>query len=93
MDRHFVYLDLNARKYGAGITDSPLVNRSTQTSVGMGYLVRFLTSPVWRRIANAAGDARLQGARHPHFRCTATGHRRMIGRRTCAESDSVMCSR
>lgn len=41
VNRHFVYLDLNARRYGAGIKDSPLVDRATQTSVGLGYLVRF----------------------------------------------------
>lgn len=41
VDRHVVYLDLNARKYGAGIKDSPLVDRASQTSVGIGYLVRF----------------------------------------------------
>lgn len=41
VDRHVVYLDVNARRYGAAIKDSPLVDRATQTSVGIGYLVRF----------------------------------------------------
>lgn len=36
-----VTFDIGATRLGSGITDSPLVDRSTTTKVGVGYLYRF----------------------------------------------------
>ncbi|WP_432239256.1 MipA/OmpV family protein [Herbaspirillum robiniae] len=36
-----IFLDLRMTRYGSGITDSPLVDRSTSPSVRAGYLYRF----------------------------------------------------
>ena len=36
-----IFMDLSATTLGRGITDSPLVERSSQTSIRFGYLYRF----------------------------------------------------
>ena len=36
-----LFLDLSATRLGAGIKDSPIVERSTQTGLRIGYLYRF----------------------------------------------------
>jgi MipA family protein len=39
--RQNVFLDLRSTRLGDGIADSPLVDRSTQTGLRVGYLYRF----------------------------------------------------
>lgn len=41
MSRHNVFLDMGAKRMGSSIRDSPLVEKSTQFGVGLGYLYRF----------------------------------------------------
>jgi len=38
---HSVFLDLSATGFGKAVKDSPLVDRTTQTSVRLGYVYRF----------------------------------------------------
>jgi outer membrane protein len=38
---HTTFLDLGATHFGSAIKDSPLVEKTTQTSVSLGYLYRF----------------------------------------------------
>jgi len=39
--RHSLFLDLRATRLGGAIKDSPLVDRSSQTAISLGYLYRF----------------------------------------------------
>ncbi|WP_234696705.1 MipA/OmpV family protein [Pseudomonas amygdali] len=39
--KHTVFLDMGAKHMGSSIRDSPLVEKSTQYGVGLGYLYRF----------------------------------------------------
>jgi outer membrane protein len=39
--RHTIFLDVGAKRFGSGITDSPIVARSSQTAAGIGYVYRF----------------------------------------------------
>lgn len=39
--RHTLFLDVSAKRFGSSIKDSPLVEKETQTTVGLGYLYRF----------------------------------------------------
>lgn len=39
--RQTVFLDVSATSFGSGIKNSPLVNRSSQTGVRLGYVYRF----------------------------------------------------
>lgn len=39
--QHSMYLDLSATRLGSAVTDSPLVDRSTETALRLGYLYRF----------------------------------------------------
>ncbi|MBB4124975.1 outer membrane scaffolding protein for murein synthesis (MipA/OmpV family) [Xanthomonas translucens] len=39
--KHTVFLDMGAKRMGSSIRDSPLVEKSTQYGVGLGYLYRF----------------------------------------------------
>jgi len=39
--RHIVFVDMSVTRLGSGITDSPLVDRSTEGGVRLGYLYRF----------------------------------------------------
>lgn len=39
--RHTVFLDLRASRFGTAINDSPLLERSGQAGVGLGYIYRF----------------------------------------------------
>ena len=39
--RQNVFLDVRSTRLGDGIADSPLVDRSTQTGLRVGYLYRF----------------------------------------------------
>lgn len=39
--RHTLFLDVSGRRFGSSIKDSPIVEKATQTTVGLGYLYRF----------------------------------------------------
>lgn len=39
--QHNIFLDVGMRRWGAAVTDSPLVDRSTTASLRVGYLYRF----------------------------------------------------
>ncbi|KAF1018364.1 MAG: MltA-interacting protein [Paracidovorax wautersii] len=39
--QHTFFVDFNATRLGSAIKDSPLIDKSTQTGVGVGYLYRF----------------------------------------------------
>lgn len=39
--RHTVLLDVGAKRLGSSIKDSPIVEKATQTMLGLGYLYRF----------------------------------------------------
>lgn len=39
--RHTLFLDVSAKRFGSSIKDSPIVEKATQTTVGLGYLYRF----------------------------------------------------
>lgn len=39
--QHNLFVDLGAQRWGSGVTDSPLVDRSTSPFLRMGYLYRF----------------------------------------------------
>jgi len=39
--QHALFLDLSATSFGKGVKDSPLVDRSSQSAVRLGYLYRF----------------------------------------------------
>lgn len=39
--RHIMFVDMSVTRLGSGITDSPLVDRSTEGGVRLGYMYRF----------------------------------------------------
>lgn len=39
--QHTLFLDVGAKTFGSAIKDSPIVEKSNQTTVGIGYLYRF----------------------------------------------------
>jgi outer membrane protein len=39
--QHTLFLDVGAKRFGSAIKDSPIVEKATQTTVGIGYLYRF----------------------------------------------------
>lgn len=39
--QHLIFLDVNATRYGSGVTDSPLVDQSSSVGMAVGYLYRF----------------------------------------------------